>query len=98
MAEIRRDPLRGHWTIIASDRAKRPSDFSSQTQPSERKQACPFCPGNERLTPNEVTAVRPQGDAANSSGWTVRVVPNKYPAVREDAGGRVETGGLFERV
>jgi UDPglucose--hexose-1-phosphate uridylyltransferase len=98
MTEIRRDPLRGHWTIVASDRAKRPSDFSRATQPSERKQACPFCPGNERLTPNEVTAVRPHGDPANSSGWTVRVIPNKYPAVREDAAGAIETGGLFERV
>lgn len=98
MTEIRRDPLRGHWTIIAGDRAKRPSDFQRAAQPAERKTACPFCPGNERLTPHEVTAVRPQGDPADSPGWTVRVIPNKYPAVRSDAEGAIETGGLFERV
>jgi UDPglucose--hexose-1-phosphate uridylyltransferase len=99
MSEIRRDPLRGHWTIIAHARAKRPSDFSRSAHATERGKACPFCPGNERLTPDEVMAVRPSDDPANHAGWSIRVIPNKYPAVYADlAEARLETGGLFERV
>ena len=38
---------------------------------------CPFCPGNESLTPPEVYRIGP--GVADSPGWQVRVVPNKYP-------------------
>ena len=99
MSEIRRDPLRGHWTIIAHSRGKRPSDFSRPAHTTERGKACPFCPGNERLTPDEVMAVRPNDDPPNQPGWSVRVIPNKYPAVQNDLPERpIEVGGLFERV
>lgn len=99
MSEIRRDPLRGHWTIIAQARQARPSDFSRPMQPPQKRTACPFCPGNERLTPPEVMAVRPSDDPPNQAGWSVRVIPNKYPAVRHDVSLEpLKTGGLFERV
>src|SRR5206468_640468 len=41
----------------------------------------PFAEGNEDHTPPEVYAVRPNGGAADTPGWTVRVVPNLYPAL-----------------
>ncbi|GAB4143460.1 MAG: galactose-1-phosphate uridylyltransferase [Planctomycetota bacterium] len=41
---------------------------------------CPFCPGNEAMTPPEVDAVRAPGSAPDGPGWTVRAFPNKYPA------------------
>ncbi len=40
---------------------------------------CPFCEGHEDLTPPELDALRPDGGAPDTPGWTVRVVPNKYP-------------------
>lgn len=42
---------------------------------------CPFCDGNESHTPPEILAYRPNGSGKNTSGWTLRVVPNKYPAL-----------------
>ncbi len=39
---------------------------------------CPFCPGHEAETPPEAFAVR------DTHGWQLRVVPNKFPAVRPD--------------
>ena len=43
---------------------------------------CPFCEGHEGLTPPETLALdRPDGAPADSPGWSVRVVPNKYPAI-----------------
>jgi UDPglucose--hexose-1-phosphate uridylyltransferase len=81
--ELRRDPLTGRWVVLASGRAARPAAFHAPADPPETRDPCPLCPGNERLTPPEVWAVRdgPGGAGkANGPGWRVRVVPNKYPA------------------
>jgi UDPglucose--hexose-1-phosphate uridylyltransferase len=45
----------------------------------------PFAEGHEDRTPPEVYAVRPNGGGADSPGWTVRVVPNLYPALSVDS-------------
>ncbi len=62
------------WVIIASGRIKKPEDVGK----SEKKpKACPFCPGNESLTPPEVFRIGQR--EANTLGWQVRVIPNKFP-------------------
>lgn len=82
MSELRYEPVTRRWVIIATERAKRPSDFAPPEQPKKKEgQECPFCPGNEALTPPEVMAYREGGTAPNTPGWQVRVVPNKYPAL-----------------
>jgi UDPglucose--hexose-1-phosphate uridylyltransferase len=53
----------------------------------ERTAPCPFCPGNERLTPPELFAYRFDRSPPDSPGWSVRVVPNKFPAATLDAAG-----------
>ena len=45
----------------------------------------PFLEGHEDRTPPEVHALRPGGGAPDTPGWTVRVVPNLYPALTRDA-------------
>ena len=80
MSELRWDPLKQHWVIIATDRGRRPRDFRMETKP-ENTTNCPFCYGNEDKTPPEVFALRGSG-APNSPDWRVRVIPNKYPALR----------------
>jgi UDPglucose--hexose-1-phosphate uridylyltransferase len=69
---LRRDPVTGKWSVLAPGRGGRPSGEAAPAP-------CPFCAGNEHLTPPEVDALRPSGGAADGPGWTVRVVPNKYP-------------------
>ena len=73
--ELHRDPLSGAWTIIAPGRLARPHD----TSPGGAAPACPFCEGNETLTPPEVDAFRAPDTAPDTPGWSVRVVPNKFP-------------------
>lgn len=93
MPELRFDIVSGGFAVIASERAKRPSDFKAAQKPEEAAgrtvdPACPFCPGNEKMTPPEISARR--GDTVpDSEGWQVRVVPNKFPALvsPEDAAG-----------
>ncbi len=79
--ELRRNPVNGKLAIVAPARAARPSGEGEAAGPAERERRCPFCPGNERLTPPELEALRPPGGAPDSPGWRVRVVPNKYPAL-----------------
>jgi len=80
--EIRIDPLSGHRTIVAGERSRRPGG-EPRCEPPEPidVQRDPFAEGHEDRTPPELYAVRPGGGPADSPGWTVRVVPNLYPAL-----------------
>ena len=79
-SELRKDPLSQRWVIIAAERAKRLSDFELEPSP-EVPQFDPFAPGNEDKTPPEITAFRKPGTPPNSTGWRVRVMPNKFPVL-----------------
>ncbi len=81
MPELRHDPISRRWVIIASERGRRPDDFPKQHETTPAG-FCPFCEGNESKTPPEITAVRLNGSGPNQRGWEVRVVPNKFPALR----------------
>ncbi len=94
MPEIRIDPLSGHRTIVAGERSRRPGG-EPRCEPPEPidSQRDPFAEGHEDRTPPELYAVRPGGGPADSPGWTVRVVPNLYPALTPDAAGAGEDSG-----
>ena len=76
--ELRRNPANGKLTIVAPARASRPADAPGRDAGAT---PCPFCTGNEALTPPEVDADRADGSVRDGPGWTVRVVPNKFPAI-----------------
>ncbi len=83
MPALRIDPLSGHKTIVAGERSRRPGGEPrcEPAQPIDIERD-PFAEGHEDRTPPELYAVRPGGGAPDSPGWTVRVVPNLYPALR----------------
>jgi UDPglucose--hexose-1-phosphate uridylyltransferase len=95
MPELRKDPVVGRWVIMSTERSKRPSDFNKNRE--ERKGGpCVFCDGMEHMTPPEILAFRPEGSSRDQGGWRVRVVPNKFPALRiEGALGR-RGEGLYD--
>ena len=105
MPELRIDPLSGHRTIVAGERSRRPGGEPrcAPAEPIDPEQD-PFADGHEDRTPPELYAVRPGGGPANSPGWSVRVVPNLYPALTEEekkeeaggAGGGAESRGQPE--
>jgi UDPglucose--hexose-1-phosphate uridylyltransferase len=82
MSELRKDPVIDRWVIIATERSKRPHADRTTTS-SDRDEPCPFCAGREGETPPEVLAFRDPSTPANTPGWRVRVVPNKYPALAD---------------
>jgi UDPglucose--hexose-1-phosphate uridylyltransferase len=84
--EIRVDPLTGYKTIVAGERSRRPGGEPRCTPPDPIDvEQDPFAEGHEDRTPPELYAVRPDGGSANSPGWTVRVVPNLYPALTSES-------------
>lgn len=96
MPELRKDPIVGRWVIIAENRAERPQELvegeASPADPSE----CPFCAGREACTTPEIASYRAAGTAADSPGWRVRTVPNKYPALESIGVAEPHGQGLFQ--
>ncbi|MGB5684582.1 MAG: galactose-1-phosphate uridylyltransferase [Candidatus Electrothrix sp.] len=98
MPELRKDPILGRWIIIARERSKRPTDFAVDT-PVTGGGFCPLCPENEKTTPSEVLVYgRDSHRPANTSGWKLRVVPNKYPALVIEGELDKQGEGLYDRM
>ncbi|HEY5672745.1 MAG TPA: DUF4931 domain-containing protein [Malonomonas sp.] len=97
MSELRWDPLKNNWTIITQGRSRRPQDFIQQRSQVEMA-SCPFCNGNEAKTPPEIYAYRPNTSKANQPGWQVRVIPNKFPALRIEGELNNQAEGLYDRM
>ena len=92
MPEIRKDPVLNRWIILASERQQRPNDFIAASKKINAN-VCPFCPGNEKMTPPELCSI----PGANGS-WKIRIVPNKYPALEGDLPLNPEINGSCERM
>ncbi len=97
MPELRKDPVVGRWVIISIERGKRPSDFASPSHKRRVSGFCPFCPGNEYTTPSEIMAIRPEG-SDDPSKWSLRVVPNKFPALQIDGELEKVGEGIFDKM
>ncbi len=95
MPELRKDPIVNRWVIISSERGKRPQDFSTFRKKNNHA-SCPFCEGNEGCTPPEVLAHR--SNSPNLPGWSLRVVPNKYPALADEGHLKPVAEGLYEKL
>jgi len=96
MTELRKDPVVGRWVIISTERAKRPQDFPPEPAP-RREGVCPLCPGSERMTPPEILATRQNGQP-NDPNWTLRVVSNKFPALRIEGDLGKAADGIYDRM
>jgi UDPglucose--hexose-1-phosphate uridylyltransferase len=94
--EFRRDPLHNSWVVFAPERQRRPQDYVPAVLQSGALD--PFTEGNERLTPPEVYAIRKEKTKPNEPGWRVRVVPNRYPAMRVEGQLEGAPSGLYDRL
>jgi UDPglucose--hexose-1-phosphate uridylyltransferase len=93
MPEFRQNMVSKEWVIIATERAKRPDQFLQKKEgrkplPSHQKD-CPFCPGNESMTPPPVFSIERNGN------WSLRVVPNKFAALQSDLTTKRKHEGRF---
>jgi UDPglucose--hexose-1-phosphate uridylyltransferase len=102
LSELRKDPIVGRWVIISEERASRPhstwTSDDNQRGREEYSKDCPFCEGNESVTPQEVFAIRERGSKPDEKGWDVRVVPNKFPALKQDVEFFRDDLGIIKKV
>ncbi len=87
--ELRRDYILDRWVVIAPQRRKRPSDFLEAKGSVVERTVCPFCSGNEQLTPpaklvylrdgEDVRKTVEDGESRHKN-WIIRCIPNLYPA------------------
>lgn len=93
MPELRYNIATGDWAIFATERAKRPHDFikvkKEEKALPEYKDNCPFCPGNEKSTPDEVFRLY------DEKGWRVRSIPNLYGALSPKESPQRKADGIF---
>lgn len=95
MSDIRYDRIHDNYVIIAPERLHRPDCNFSVSDTEAIDKNCPFCEGNESMTPPEIFSMREQGSFENKKGWNTRVVPNLYKAVQIDVP-HEHHYGLFE--
>lgn len=95
MSEIRLDRIHNMYVLIAPERLHRPSLGHHYTE-NRSSFTCPFCDGNEDLTPKEVFAMR--DNEADSPSWKTRVVPNLFKAVQIELEDISKRDGIFESI
>ena len=96
MPELRKDPVVGRWVIVAPERADRPNALVRTLPDQEDPASCPFCPGHEAMTPPELLVHRQNGGRSNGPGWSLRVVPNRFPALRTEERLERAGAGMYE--
>ncbi|QQG45356.1 MAG: DUF4931 domain-containing protein [Candidatus Sungiibacteriota bacterium] len=86
-SEFRREKSTNRWCIVAPIRHLRPGEVTDgsteRKEPEileERIKKCPFCPGNEDKTPKPTIL-----EYKKEGHWSLRIVPNKFPAVSIEA-------------
>jgi UDPglucose--hexose-1-phosphate uridylyltransferase len=92
VSELRYNIISLQWVILATERAKRPKDFIKEKKEQkplpEYRQDCPFCPGNEAMTPGETLRI---GD---EKAWRIRAVCNKFGALSMSQSRERKVAGL----
>jgi len=94
MSELRYDPVKKVWSVIATDRSRKPDDFLVKRLEFRKEEIniCPFCKGNEDRAGSEIFSIRKKDE------WLTRVVPNKYPAFRIEGELKRTGHGMYDAV
>ena len=64
--------------------------------PASTRRLCPFCEGHEDKTPPEIIAYRNDGSRPNGPGWRIRVVPNRFPALKVEGNLNKRGDGIYD--
>jgi UDPglucose--hexose-1-phosphate uridylyltransferase len=101
MSELRKDPVSRRWVIYSPERVYRPNDYTNKEFKGDEKEElarCPFCEGREEFSGQEILAYEKiPGRTPNTPGWWIRVLENKYPALR--AGELEKKGaGIYDKM
>jgi UDPglucose--hexose-1-phosphate uridylyltransferase len=88
--ELRQNPITGNWVVITKEEVR---DYSHYNEPAN----CPFCPGNEDKTPPEICSIGKKR-SPDTPGWSLRVVPDKFPTLQIEGRLNRRGEGLFNKM
>ncbi len=94
MQEFRKDPITGRWVIISTERARRPDAFQREAVPPPHPGTSPFAVGQEAQAQPELLAYH----HGEGGAWSLRVVPNRYPALRVEGTVEHEGEGMYDQM
>jgi len=90
MSELRKEPVSRRWILVAPERKKvKGSDGASGS--ADR---CPFCIGNEDMTPGEIERWKSEGNV--DSEWDIRVIPDKFALLGREKGMGRKGLGIYD--
>ncbi|MBI5893001.1 MAG: HIT domain-containing protein [Deltaproteobacteria bacterium] len=84
MGEMRLDPTTRAWILVES--------HGHNDVCEHNHDGCPFCPGNEHLTPDAIHTID------NGKGWIARAFPDKKPVFRIELDEAKQGEGLYDRM
>jgi UDPglucose--hexose-1-phosphate uridylyltransferase len=91
--ELRKHYFLDEYTIVASDRAKRPHQFKHDDKKNhEKSEVDYFAPGNEEMTPPEIYRFP---ENAKGKDWKIRVFPNKFAFYKTEGNPKINTDNGF---
>jgi UDPglucose--hexose-1-phosphate uridylyltransferase len=82
MAELRRDPVTGNWVVVGY-----------RTAPGGPIDLCPFCPGNEHLTPKTIREYKDK-----DGSWLIRCFPATNPIFVIEADLNKRGEGIYDKM
>jgi UDPglucose--hexose-1-phosphate uridylyltransferase len=100
MSELRFDPIRNRWTIIAPERKHRPDEFvvPDSEEIDTDATGCPFDSAVEPRHLHEIFAIPQSEPREDGPSWQVRVVASRFPVLRVEGQVEREGSGLYDRV
>lgn len=102
MSELRKDPVSKRWVVFAPERGQRPHDYKEEDKKkhfTEDTAKCPFCEGHESFSGEELMAYEKiPGRHPDTPGWWIRVLENKYPALREEEELGKVGAGIYDKM
>lgn len=93
--QLRKDPITGRWVIVNHDAPL--LKFPIRTNERSSK-TCPFCPGQEAMTPPQILSHDKKSASKTHSDWLIRVIPNRFPALRIEEGNEKSGIGVYDKV
>lgn len=82
MPELRRDPTSGNWVVVGHKHIR-----------IDNRSTCPFCPGNESLTPPTIREVRRE-----DGSWAIRCFPSRDLLFVIEAPEEKKAEGIYDKM
>ncbi|MEK7452901.1 MAG: DUF4921 family protein [Patescibacteria group bacterium] len=93
ISELRQDPVKGDWVIIATARGKRPHAFFGKPAVIDQpKEGCPF---ENPFLEMELSLVYWNNEKKEKRDWYLVVIPNKFSALERGGVGDIRKEGPY---